>query len=69
MLKDPVSPIRSILFYILAYGSMPLMAILYFPWALVSSKGARAACTHWAKLSIWLMKVVIASRHAVSSPS
>ncbi|GGG81603.1 1-acyl-sn-glycerol-3-phosphate acyltransferase [Salipiger pallidus] len=46
--------VRSLLFLVAMYGGMALVGILYAPWAIVSRRGALAACRHWCKLVCWL---------------
>jgi len=45
--------IRSILFIIQATVMLPVIGILYAPWAMVSKRGAYAGCRAYARWVIW----------------
>lgn len=47
--------IRSILFIAQMYLAMPVYALLYLPWALVSPAGAHAACHAYCRWVIWTL--------------
>lgn len=47
--------LRSLLFIILMYLAMPVLAVLYLPWALFSSRGALAACHMYCRWVMWLL--------------
>ncbi|AHM03842.1 Acyltransferase family protein [Roseibacterium elongatum DSM 19469] len=44
---------RSLLFILQMYAAMPIIAILYLPWALASRAGAHAACHAYCRWVIW----------------
>lgn len=53
---EPVSPIqwvRSLIFVGQAYLMMPVVGLLYFPWALFSREGAHAGCHAWSWWVCW----------------
>ncbi|MEJ6395710.1 lysophospholipid acyltransferase family protein [Gymnodinialimonas sp. 2305UL16-5] len=54
--------IRSILFILQMYVAMPIVAIVYFPWALVSPAGAYAACHAYCAWVFWTMKWMVGLR-------
>lgn len=45
--------IRSVLFIVQMYAMMPILSILFFPWALCSRKGALAACHAYCRWVCW----------------
>jgi len=45
--------LRSLLFVINIYGMMALMGLVFLPWALISRKGALAACHAWCRYVRW----------------
>jgi 1-acyl-sn-glycerol-3-phosphate acyltransferase len=47
--------IRSILFIAQMYLAMPVYALLYLPWALLSPAGAHAACHAYCRWVIWTL--------------
>jgi len=51
--------IRSLLFNAAMYIAMPIVGLVYFPWALVSPKGAMAACHKYCDVVIWLASWMI----------
>ena len=57
--------LRSLAFSILIYAAMVVVALLYLPWALVSSEGAVAACHRWCRIVIWLARHVVGLKSEV----
>lgn len=53
---------RSITFVVLATGFMPVIGILYAPWALFSKRGAYAACKAYSRGTIWMAEKVVGLR-------
>lgn len=47
---SPERPVRGFLFLAIIYAAMPVIAILYLPWAIWSRDGAFAACKAWCRL-------------------
>ncbi|WP_299845667.1 1-acyl-sn-glycerol-3-phosphate acyltransferase [uncultured Roseovarius sp.] len=45
--------IRSLLFSLLAYVMMVFLGIVFFPWAIVSRRGALAGCHAWCRWIRW----------------
>ncbi|MGR3395633.1 MULTISPECIES: lysophospholipid acyltransferase family protein [Rhodobacterales] len=45
--------LRSLIFVGQMYAAMAVIGILFFPWALVSRRGARVACVFWCRWSRW----------------
>ena len=45
--------LRSLVFLVAIYGGMAVIGILFFPWAMLSRKGARAACLTWCRWVRW----------------
>ncbi|WP_139784651.1 1-acyl-sn-glycerol-3-phosphate acyltransferase [Roseovarius sp. A-2] len=45
--------LRSLVFVVFIYAMMPVVGLLYLPWALLSRKGALAACHAWCRVVRW----------------
>jgi 1-acyl-sn-glycerol-3-phosphate acyltransferase len=60
--KNPVQWVRSILFVGLIYLAMPIVGLLYAPWAMVSRKGAYAACKGYSRLVFFLARYMVGIR-------
>ncbi|MCR8548057.1 1-acyl-sn-glycerol-3-phosphate acyltransferase [Salipiger sp. P9] len=45
--------LRSLIFVGQMYGAMAVLGILFFPWAMVSRRGARLACLLWCRWARW----------------
>ena len=45
--------LRSLVFLVAIYGGMAVIGIVYFPWAMLSRRGARAACLTWCRWVRW----------------
>ncbi len=58
-MKLAVQWVRSLLFIVQMYLAMAVIGIVFFPWALVSARGARMACKafcHWVRISArWMV--------------
>jgi 1-acyl-sn-glycerol-3-phosphate acyltransferase len=48
--------LRSLLFIAQMYVAMLIFSILYFPWAVVSSAGAHAACHAYSRWVFWTLR-------------
>ncbi len=48
--------LRSLIFIVQTYVAMLVLGLVFFPWALFSSRGAHAACHAWASWVIWTMR-------------
>ncbi|MCT4607696.1 MAG: 1-acyl-sn-glycerol-3-phosphate acyltransferase [Pelagimonas sp.] len=60
--------LRSLIFVIQMYVMMLLMGIAYFPWALFSSKGARAACKAYCRWVVWTAGWMVGIKCEVRGP-
>lgn len=54
--------VRSVVFAVLIYAMMAIMAVLFFPLALASPKGASFACHAWCRWTLWLARWLIGLR-------
>lgn len=54
--------IRSLLFSLNIYVMMLVMGIVFFPWALVSRKGALTACHTWCRYVRWSLRWICGLR-------
>ncbi len=58
-MKQAVQWLRSLLFVVQMYLAMAILGLAFFPWALVSARGARVACNtfcHWVRFSArWIV--------------
>jgi 1-acyl-sn-glycerol-3-phosphate acyltransferase len=52
-MKYAVQWVRSLVFNLSMYLAMPVLAILYLPWAIFSANGAVAACHAYCRYVIW----------------
>ena len=52
-MRDAVQWVRSLVFVVFIYAMMPVLGILFLPWALFSRRGALAACKAWCKVVRW----------------
>lgn len=50
---------RSILFSLTATVAMPMIGLLYAPWAMLSKRGAYAACRAYARFVIWCARWMV----------
>ncbi|MEO0750195.1 MAG: lysophospholipid acyltransferase family protein [Pseudomonadota bacterium] len=57
--------LRSLIFEINMYGSMPVFGIVFLPWALISRKGAIAACKSWTHYNLWCARCLVGIRYEV----
>jgi 1-acyl-sn-glycerol-3-phosphate acyltransferase len=57
--------VRSLIFNLQMYLAMPVIAILYTPWAIISPKGAVAACHAYAAYVLWSARWIINLRGEV----
>lgn len=57
--------IRSLIFSLSAYVMMGVLGILYFPWALVSRRGALAGCHAWCRWIRWSARWMVGLRTEV----
>jgi len=57
--------VMSIIFIVQMYLAMLVLAIVYAPWALLSSKGALAACHAYCRWVIWSARVLVGLRSEV----
>jgi len=52
-MRDAVQWGRSLVFVVFIYVMMPVLGILFLPWALFSRRGALTACKAWCKVVRW----------------
>ena len=57
--------VRSLIFNICMYIAMPIVGLLYLPWAIASREGAVAACHKYCDVVRWLARVLINLRTEV----
>ena len=57
--------LRSLLFTISTYGMMGVMGLAFFPWALVSRRGALFACRTWCRWVRWTARWMVGLRTEV----
>lgn len=57
--------VRSLIFSISAYTAMGVLGILFFPWAILSRRGALTACKTWCKWVTWTAKWMVGLRTEV----
>jgi 1-acyl-sn-glycerol-3-phosphate acyltransferase len=60
--------IRSFLHIVQMYAIMPVIAVIYFPWALVSRRGAEAACHAYCAWVLWTLRWMVGLRIEVRGP-
>ncbi len=58
-MMNAIQWIRSLIFMVTIYLLMAVVATLYLPWAIVSSKGAIAAAHTYCRLVIWLARPMV----------
>lgn len=51
--------LRSLLFTLIVYPVMMIVALVYAPWALFSPEGAAAAAKTWARFTIFMARVLL----------
>ncbi|MDG1769337.1 MAG: lysophospholipid acyltransferase family protein [Yoonia sp.] len=61
-MKYTIQLIRSVLFNIAMYIAMPIVGLLYLPWAIASPKGAIAGCHRYCIVVIWLLRWMVGMR-------
>jgi 1-acyl-sn-glycerol-3-phosphate acyltransferase len=54
--------LRSLLFILLMYLAMPILAIIYLPWMILSPKGAKAACHMYCRWVFWSLPLITGLR-------
>ena len=57
--------LRSLVFVVFIYAMMPVLGLLYLPWALLSRKGALAACHAWCRVVRWAARWMVGLRTEV----
>ncbi|MCA0964209.1 lysophospholipid acyltransferase family protein [Salipiger bermudensis] len=57
--------LRSLVFLVAIYGGMAVIGLVYFPWAMLSRKGARAACLTWCRWVRWSARWMVGLRTEV----
>jgi len=51
--------VRSLLFNAAMYLAMPIVGLIYMPWAIMSPKGALAGCHRYCTVVLWLARWMI----------
>lgn len=64
-MKDAVQWVRSLLFVIQVYLMMPVIGLLFAPWALFSRAGARACCKTYSRWAFWTARWMVGIRTEV----
>lgn len=57
--KNPIQWVRSLLYVGQIYLAMPIIGLLYAPWALFSKAGARAACKAYCRWVFWTARWMV----------
>ena len=57
--------LRSVLFVVAMYAWMPVIGLVFAPWAIASPSGARAGCDTYARHVIWLAERMVGLRTEV----
>lgn len=60
--------VRSILFVVQATVMMPVIGLLFAPWAMFSKRGAYAGCKNYARWCMWTARWMIGLRCEVRGP-
>ena len=64
-MREAVQWVRSLVFIVNIYAMMGIMGIVFFPWALVSRKGALTACHTWCRWVRWTARWMVGIRTEV----
>jgi len=64
-MSHSVQWVRSLIFVINIYVMMGVIGIVFFPWALVSRRGAQAACLAWCRWVRWTARWMVGLRTEV----
>jgi 1-acyl-sn-glycerol-3-phosphate acyltransferase len=51
--------LRSLIHIVTIYVAMLVLGIVFFPWAIFSPRGARAACKTWCRFTLWTARWMI----------
>ncbi|GAB4306241.1 MAG: lysophospholipid acyltransferase family protein [Roseovarius sp.] len=54
--------LRSLVYVINIYAMMGIMGIAFFPWAMVSRRGALTACHLWCRWALWTLRWMVGLR-------
>lgn len=54
--------VLSVIFIVQMYLAMAVIGIVFFPWALASRRGARAACKSWCRYVCWSARWIVGLR-------
>lgn len=65
MMANLLQWIRSIVFQIVLYTSMPVIGLIYLPWALVSRRGAYGAVHGFCRFARWAARVIVGLRSEI----
>ena len=61
-MRDALQWLRSLVFVVQMYVAMALLGLAFFPWALVSARGARMACKLFCRWVRWSAKWMVGLR-------
>ncbi|MDM8167248.1 lysophospholipid acyltransferase family protein [Roseovarius sp.] len=64
-MREALQWVRSLIFVVNIYAMMGIMGIVFFPWALVSRKGALTACHTWCRWVRWTARWMVGIRTEV----
>jgi 1-acyl-sn-glycerol-3-phosphate acyltransferase len=61
-MKDAVQWVRSLIYVTQVYLMMPVIGLLFAPWALFSKNGARICCKTYARWAFWTARWMVGVR-------
>lgn len=64
-MANPIQWLRSLIFVIVIYLWMAILGVLFFPYALVTKRGALNACKLYARSVIWMARWMVGIRAEV----
>lgn len=64
-MRDAVQWVRSLFFVIQVYLMMPVIGLLFAPWALFSRTGARVCCKTYSRWAFWTARWIVGIRTEV----
>ncbi len=64
-MKAALQWLRSLLFVVQMYLAMAVLGLLFFPWALLSTRGARTACKAFCAWARWSARWIVGLRSEI----
>ena len=64
-MSHAVQWVRSLIFVVNIYAMMGIMGIVFFPWAVISRRGALTACHTWCRWVRWTARWMVGLRTEV----